>query len=323
MKQVVFGKSGVKVSEMCLGTMMFGDRCDEAKTDRIVSAAIERGVNFVDTAAMYCRGGTEEIVGRVLKGRREKVFLATKVVDGIDHDEVTAGLDESLARLGMDYVDLYLIHWPRPGMRPAGIMRGLNDVVKAGKARFVGCSNFPAWLVTHCNAIARENGWLELVCNQVPYNPIERGIEVEVLQQSHVENVAITTYRVLQQGLFCGKYDPDKPLPAGLRADKDKRIAGWLSRYADGVRYLLQLAEEKGVPPSHVAIGWVRACPVVTCPLVGVSRAEQLEDTIEAFEFDLTAEERDAVSNAFGAEVKEEAGGGYAPLRRDVNLVAD
>lgn len=322
MKHVTFGKSGVEVSEMCLGTMMFGDRCDGPETDRIVSAALERGVNFIDTASMYCRGRTEEILGRVLKGKRDRVFLATKG-NVIDYDGVKASIDESLTRLRMDAVDLYMIHWPQPGMKPTDTMRALNDVVKAGKARFVGCSNFPAWLVTYCNAIARENGWPELVCNQVPYNPIERGIEVEVLQQSRVENIAVTVYRALLQGLFCGKYHPDTPLPAGLRADTDKRITDWLSRYADGLRHLLQLAEDKRVPPSYIGLGWVRACPVVTCPLVGVSRFEQLEDTIGAFEFDLTPEERDAVSKAFGAEVKEESAGRYAALRRDLTLVVE
>ena len=320
MKQVPFGRTGVQVSEMCLGTMMFGHRCDESESGRIVSAALDAGVNFIDTAAMYCDGGTEDIVGRILKGKRDKVFLATKVHRDVDYKTITTSIDESLKRLQTDAVDLYLIHWPKIGMRPEEIMRALNDVVAAGKARFVGCSNYSAWLFAHSNAIAQANGWPELVCNQVPYNLIERGIEVEILPQAVAENVAITVYRPLAMGLLAGKYHPDQPLPDGVRGRTDDRLGRWLTRYADGIRSLLDMAKEKGVHPAHIAIAWVRGSPAVTCPIVGVSRLTQLEDSLKAFDVDLTQEERDALSNAFGAEVKEEAGGDFPKLRRELHL---
>lgn len=320
MKQVVFGRTGVKVSEMCLGTMMFGKRTDEEASDRIVAAALEGGVNFLDTAAMYSDGGCEEVLGRVLRDRRDRVFLATKVHKGVDYESIVGSLDESLTRLGTDHVDLYMIHWPKAGMRPEEIMRALNDVVSAGKTRFVGCSNYPAWLYANSNRVARANGWVELMCNQVPYNPLERGIEVEILPQAVAEKVAITTYRPLSMGLLAGKYDPDKPLPSGTRSTTDDRLSRWLERYAGGVRYVLRLAEERGVTPAQVAIAWVRTSPAVTCPIVGVSRLAQLDDCLRAFAFELSAEERQGISDAFGAEVREEAGGDFPALRRELHL---
>ena len=187
MKNVEFGKTGEKVSEMCLGTMMFGQRCDEAEADRILGAAVERGVNFVDSAPMYSNGHAEEILGRIIKGRREQLFIGTKVHKGLDSQNILESIDESLARMRIDYVDLYMIHWPIEGMRPKEIMEALNGVVTQGKARYVGCCNYPAWLFAHSNAIAERNGWARLVCNQVAYNLIERGVEIEILPQAVAE----------------------------------------------------------------------------------------------------------------------------------------
>ncbi len=320
MKQVAFAATGMQVSEMCLGTMMFGGRCDAAESARVVDAALDAGVNFLDTAALYYDGVTEEVLGRILKGKRERVILGTKVHKGVDYESITESIDESLARLQTDHVDLYMVHWPRVGMNPEEIMRALNDVVAAGKARFVGCCNFSAWLYAHANAIARANGWRELVCNQVPYNPIERGVEVEILPQAIAENVAITIYRPLVMGLLAGKYDPDKPLPGDTRAATDDRPGTWLKRYANGVRHLLKLSRERNVHPAQIAIAWVRSSPAVTCPIVGISREEQLESSLRAFDIDLSPDEREALSHAFGAEVKEEAGGNFPKLRRELFL---
>jgi len=323
MKQVTFGTTGEQVSEMCLGTMMFGERCDEAESDRIVSAALDNGVNFIDTAAMYCDGRTEEMLGRILQGRRDKVFLATKVHKGVDYRSITESIDESLARLRTDHVDLFMIHWPVKGMNPVEIMRALNDVVQAGKTKYVGCCNYPAWLLAHSNAIATADGGPRLVCNQIPYNPIERGVEIEILPQAIAENIAITVYRPLLMGLLAGKYVPGKPLPTDTRSATDERIGDWLERFAGGVRHLLQLAGQKNVTPAQLAIAWVRSCPAVTCPIVGVSRLSQFQDSLKAFQLDLTVEERDDISRGFGAEVKEEAGGRFPGLRRVEDLLGE
>ena len=163
MNYVKFGRTGEKVSEMSLGTMMFGDRCDQAETERILVTAMEHGVNFIDTAAMYCNGTTERILGRIIKGRRDKLFIATKVHKGVDAESILGSIDESLARLQVDHVDLYMIHWPKEGMNPEEVMEALNSVVVQGKARYVGCCNYPAWLYCYSNAIAARNDWAPLV----------------------------------------------------------------------------------------------------------------------------------------------------------------
>jgi len=290
MRYVELGRTGEIVSEMCLGTMMFGDRCDKAESDRILAAAIDHGVNFVDTAAMYCQGYTEEILGRILSGRREKLFITTKVHKGVDG--------------------------------PVEVMEALNGVVTQGKARHVGCCNYPAWLYAHSNVIARCNNWVPLVCNQIPYNLIERGTEVEVLPQAVAEQVAITTYRPLAMGILAGKYQVGEPLPADSRGQTDARIPAWLDKYGQAIKNFDQFATDHNVHPAQLAISWVRHSPAVTSPIVGVSSVKQLQAVFAAFDFDLTAEEYALVTDLFDTEVKEEAGGKFPELRRIMNLVA-
>lgn len=322
MQNVQFGGTGQQVSEMCLGTMMFGDRCDEAESARILDAAMDAGVTFVDTAAMYCNGSTEEILGRILNGKRDRLFITTKVAKSTDGAWVRASLDESLARMQLDYVDLYLIHWPHPQMRLEEMMGALNDVVVQGKARYVGCSNFPAWLLAHCNAIAQREGWAPLVCNQVPYNLIERGIEVEVLPQAVAENIAIATYRPLLMGIFAGKYALDAALPTDSRGQTDARIAAWLDKFGDGLRRFNQFAADRGLHPAQVAVAWQRHARGVTTPIIGVSSERQLHASIAAFDVTLSADECAELTAMFDTEVKEEAGGAFPGLRRSFELVA-
>ena len=181
------GRTGLYVSELCLGTMTFGGKgffeymggLKQDAVDQLMKAAFDAGINFVDTAAMYADGLTEEILGRIMKGgRRDKLFLTTKVHKGVDRASIVSSIDESLKRMQTDHVDLYLIHWPVEGMKPTEIMEALNTVVESGKTRYVGCCNYPAWLLAHHNAIAAANGWARMVNNQVAYNIIERGVEV-------------------------------------------------------------------------------------------------------------------------------------------------
>lgn len=321
MEYVDFGRTGVRVSAMCLGTMMFADRCDEAESDRIVTLALEGGVNFLDTAAMYAGGRTEELLGRILKGRRDRVFLATKV-NSHDPRVIRSSLEESLARLRMDHVDLYLLHWPKPGMDPEAMMAALHDVVQAGKARFLGCCNFPAWLLAHFNTIAAVRGWPRLECNQIPYNPIERGVEVEVLPQACTERLAITVYRPIVFGLLAGKYAPGQPIPPDSRAARDERIPRWLDKYGEGIRLFNRLAADRGLDPGQLAVAWLRHHPAVTNPIVGVSSARQLTANLKAFDVTLTDADYAEINSMFDTAVKEEYAGAFPPLRRDLTLVA-
>lgn len=323
MRTIPFGGTGRTVSRMCLGTMMFGGRCSEREADAILGTALDRGVTFLDTAAMYAEGQTEAILGRTLKGRRERFFVTTKVHRDTRPETIRTSIDESLARMRTEWVDLYMIHWPTAGMDPEGMMRALNDTVAAGKARHVGFCNCPAWLFAHCNAIAAANGWAKLVCNQLPYNLLERGIEVEILPQAAATGIAITTYRALLAGLLAGKYRPGEPLPADTRGQTDPRLGTWLGKYGEGVAGLLAMAVEMGVEPGHLATAWVYGAEGVATPIVGVSSLAQLTSAIDGFELELTEEQRTRLSSFFDTEVKEEAGGKFPGLRRSLDLVAD
>jgi len=306
MEYVELGKTGERVSEMCLGTMMFGDRCDESEAERIVGEAMEHGVNFFDTAAMYCEGYTEEILGRVIKGKRDKLFISTKVHRGIDAEAILASIDESLRRMQIDFVDLYLIHWPVVGMVPEEVMRALDTAVASGKARYVGCSNYPAWLFAHSNAIATRHGWAVLSCNQVAYNLIERGIEVEILPQAMAEHVAITAYRPLAGGLLAGKYSAGQAMADNARGQQDSRIVTWLSQHGESIDCFNRFAADRGVDPAQLALSWVRHSLAVTAPIVGVSTVNQLRTVIGAFQFDLSTDEYTEVTRMFDTAVKEE-----------------
>jgi aryl-alcohol dehydrogenase-like predicted oxidoreductase len=222
----------------------------------------------------------------------------------------------------LDYVDLYMIHWPKVGMRPAEMMEALAAVVKAGKARFVGCCNYPAWLLAHSNEIAAVNGWPKLVCNQIPYNPIERGVEVEILPQAAATNLAITVYRPLIFGLLAGKYQPGAPIPEDSRGQRDERVARWLSKYGDGITRFNQFAAARNLHPAQLAVAWLRHSPAVTCPIIGVSSARQLEASLQAFAVELSDADYAEVTAMFDTAPKEEAGGAFTGLRREVKLIA-
>lgn len=330
MNIVDFGGTGQQVSEMCLGTMMFGDRCDESQSDRILGAALDRGVNFIDTAPMYAGGRTEEILGRIMQGRRDRLFVATKVHKGVDARSILESIDESLARLQTDNVDLYLIHWPVPGMQPAEMMEALDQVVRQGKARLVGACNYPAWLLAHSNAIAERNGWARLVNNQVAYNIMERGVEVEILPQAVAENIAITAYRPLAMGLLTGKYRWGQPIPPDSRGAVSSPIVTWMAQHGESVERFLSFAARRGVHPVQLAIAWVRHSPGVTSPIVGVSSPNQLNASIDAFELDLTDEEYAEINYMFDTDVKEESYQrwpgfrfNFPRLRRHLNLLGE
>ena len=322
MNYIEFANTGVEVSEMCLGTMMFGDRCDEKESARILDTAVSQGVTFIDTAASYCNGLTEEILGRIIKSKRDQLFLGTKVTKTTDADWILRSMDESLSRLQVDYVDLYMIHWPREQMDTLAMMEALNTVVTQGKARYVGCCNFPAWLVAHCNAIAERNGWAKLVGNQIPYNLIERGAEVEIMPQAVADKIAITTYRSLALGLLTGKYQPGQPIPVDSRGTSDKRVPEWLEKYGAAISGFYQFATDRNLHPAQLAVAWVRHSPGVAAPIVGVSSERQLQASIDAFDVTFSTDEYAELTGMFDTAVKEESGGNFAPLRRVFNLVA-
>jgi len=324
----VFPRTEDKVSEICLGTMTFGAKCNYQESEAIVHSALDKGVNFLDTAAMYAEGETEKILGGILKNKRKNLFLGTKVHKGLDHKSITESINESLERLQTDYVDLYMIHWPAEGMDLLVMMSALNEVVKAGKARYIGCCNFPAYLVGSANMIAEKNGWPKLICNQVAYNIFERGVEVEILPQAMAENYAITTYRPLAVGLLAGKYRLGKEFPQNKRGTHDSRVITWFTEYGKKKKKFNLLAEEMNVHPAQLAIAWAAHNPAVTTPVMGVSSESQLEISIKAHEIDMKNGLYERITDMFDTEVKEEGlqlfpglTYNFPRLRRNLNLV--
>lgn len=307
MKLVPFPKHSLPVSKVCLGTMMFGDKCDYPLTEAIVHRALEAGINFFDTAAMYTNGVCEDFLGRALKDYpREKYFMGTKVVKGIDAESIISSIDESLERLQTDYVDLYMVHWPVQGMNLTEMMKALNTVVQNGKTKLIGAANFPAYLMASANLVAAENGWAKLTCNQVAYNLFERGIEVEILPQALLEDIAITAYRPLAVGLLTGKFRPGKPMDDQTRGATDSRVITWLSQHGRGIERFLDFAEKKGVQPAQLASAWVAHNPAITAPIVGVSSLRQLEALIEGVAVELDDTEYQEITDMFDTEVREE-----------------
>jgi len=307
MKYTPFANHPLQVSKLCLGTMTFAASCDYPLSEQIVRTALDNGINFFDTAAMYADGLAEEYLGKSLKSvDREKVFVGTKVVKGIDANSIISGMDESLKRLAMDYVDLYMIHWPVEGMNLTEMMSALNQVVQSGKTKLVGVCNFPAYLIASSNRIAAENGWPALVCNQVAYNLFERGIEVEILPYALLEGIAITAYRPLAVGLLTGKFRQGQKMDEAKRGASDSRVITWLTQHGAGIEAFIAFAEKKGIHPVQLALAWVLHNPAVTSPIVGISSVNQLLLNMESIDVTLTDEEYRTVTGLLDTEVKEE-----------------
>ncbi len=307
MQYVSFPGHPLPVSRICLGTMMFGDKCDAALSEALVAKALELGINAFDTAAMYSAGASEQYLGRALRSvPRDQIFVATKVAKGIDRRSIIESIDESLGRLQMAYVDLYLIHWPVPGMNLTEMMGALNEAVVGGKTRLVGCCNFPAYLLASANAIAAANGWALLRCNQVAYNLIERGVEVEILPQARLEKLAITAYRPLAIGLLTGRLMPGMPMESAARGTTDSRVLTWLSQHGRSLERFVAYAHNKGIEPAQLAAAWVMENPAVTQPILGVSSLTQVESAVRVPAVQLTDAERQEVTDMFQTEVTEE-----------------
>jgi aryl-alcohol dehydrogenase-like predicted oxidoreductase len=323
------GNTNIRVSEICLGTMMFGGKTSPDEAERTMLKALENGINFFDTANKYEEGRSEEIIGQALAYRREQVVLASKFgypsADPPNHQGLSAtnimrALEDSLRRLKTDYLDLYYVHWPRYEMHLESLLRALDDLVHQGKVRAVGVCNFPAWLLCRSLWLSEVKHLSPFVALQVPYNLIERGIEVEVLPFCQAENVAVVPYRPLAIGTLTGKYL--ESLDADSRGARDKRVTTWNERYRDAIARLQSSGEERWhKSATQVAIAWVRDHPVVTSTLVGISRADQLEALLAIEDWYLSAEEREEVAGWFPTAVWEEGGGAYPDWRRAYGLL--
>ncbi|SDH44583.1 aldo/keto reductase [Nonomuraea jiangxiensis] len=312
MDHLNLGHSGLRVSRACLGTMNFGTEYglaagDEAEAGRVIDAFLEAGGNFIDTADLYHRGETEEILGRALKGRREWVVLATKGAmpvgpegRGLSRRHLTRALDASLRRLGTDYIDLYQCHQWDPLTPIDEVMATLDAFVRAGKVRYLGCSNFTATQIVESQWAAERVGGTPFVSLQPQYSLVQRVIEAEILPACERHGMGTVVYGTLGGGVLTGRYrhgeipDPDSRMGRllGQSVPAANRWARSLlnDRNLAIAEELVKVAAELGAAPAEVALAWVAGRPGVTSVLIGPRSVEQLRGNLAAFELELPRE---------------------------------
>ena len=311
MQSIRLGNSGLKVSKLCLGCMSYGtpDRGNHAWTlpeDQsrpFIKSALEAGINFFDTANVYSDGTSEEIVGRALKdfAKRDELVIATKVHGRMRPDANGAGLsrkailteiDHSLRRLGTDYVDLYQIHRWDYETPIAETLEALDDVVRAGKARYLGASSMFAWQFAQSLAIAERNGWTRFVSMQNHYNLTYREEEREMMPLCAAEGVGVIPWSPLARGRLARPFSEKN---ATSRGESDQFGNKMYARTEDADRQVIdrveQIAKQRGVPMAQVALAWQYAKPFVTSPIIGATKPEHLTDALAAMELKLTADE--------------------------------
>ncbi len=305
----LLGRTGVRVSNLCLGAMMFGWRTEPAESYAIVDRAIDAGVNFIDTANVYARGRSEEVTGEALarNGKRNRIVLATKFYGSMDDSDPNAqgasrrhivdACEASLRRLGTDWIDLYQIHRPSPDTAVDETLRALDDLVRQGKVRHLGTSTFAAWQFVESLWASEKHGLNRFVCEQQPYNLLDRRVERELMPMARTYGVATIPWSPLGGGLLTGKYRRGEEPPAGTRFANANAIQRrrYNDRIFDVIEGLEPLARDRGVTLSQYALAWVMAQPGVTSPIVGPRTMEQLEDNLPAAEVGITEEDARAI----------------------------
>ncbi|MFC7513440.1 aldo/keto reductase [Herbaspirillum sp. GCM10030257] len=308
MQYTKLGATGLTVSRLCLGTMTFGLQTNDAGAVAIMDRAAEAGVSFIDTADVYPLGGndasignTEEIVGRWLKGKRNRFVLATKAVgrtgpcawdQGASRKHLLDAIDASLLRLGTDYVDLYQLHSDDPTTPLDETLEALDVIVRSGKARYIGVSNFLAYRIAKVLGRAEVRNLTKIVSVQPRYSLLFREIERELLPLAAEDRLGVIPYNPLAGGLLTGKHSLQEGPAQGTRftlgtAAERYQERYWHDREFRTVEALRAVVEEAGLPLTTVAVAWVLANPVVTSAIIGASRAEQLDDTLRAVELRL------------------------------------
>jgi aryl-alcohol dehydrogenase-like predicted oxidoreductase len=306
MEYVKLGSTGLDVSPICLGCMSYGEpgrgahpwSLDEDASRPFFRQAIEAGINFFDTANVYSAGSSEEITGRALRdfARRDEIVLATKVHGrmrpgpngaGLSRKSIMAEIDASLVRLGTDYVDLYQIHRWDPLVPIEETLKALHDVVKAGKARYIGASSMYAWQFSKALYLASARGWTRFATMQNHYNLLYREEEREMLPLCADQGIGVIPWSPLARGLLTRDWDAatarseTDPFGQSLYVADDRLIAEQLAR----------VAENRGVPRAQIALAWVAGHPAVTAPIIGATKPNHLDDAVAALDIQLTAEE--------------------------------
>jgi len=306
------GRTGVKVSSLCLGCMMFGGRTNASDSYDIIDRSLDAGINFLDTANVYSTGRSEEVTGEALKrnGKRSNVFLATKVHGkmgegpndmGNSRRHIIEQCEASLRRLGTDYIDLYQLHRPQPEIPIDETLRAMDDLVRSGKVRYIGTSTYGAWQLVESLWVSKENHLNRFVCEQPPYNLLDRRIERELIPMAQTYGFGIIPWSPLAGGLLTGKYHRDEPPPPdtrfGTMASNPIQQRRWSDRVFDVIDGLTPIAEDKGVTLSQLSLAWCMQQPGVTSPIIGPRTMEQLEDNLKAADVEITAEDRKRIDS--------------------------
>ncbi|MGI9475525.1 MAG: aldo/keto reductase [Hyphomicrobiaceae bacterium] len=306
MKYKALGATGIKVSELCFGTMSFGGDASEDEADRMFRACRERGINFFDCADVYAGGKSEGILGRVMAGERDDLVITSKChgptgkdvnARGANRRHIVRAVEASLKRLKSDRIDVLLMHRFDDNLPLEETLRALEHVVQSGKVLYLGASNYAAWQVVKALGISERRGWSRIDVIQPMYSLVKRQVEVEILPMAQSENVGVMTYSPIGAGLLSGKYGVDvRPNEGRLVANKQ-----YAERYAaDGTvetaAAFTEFARNMGVHPVSLAVAWVGGHPAVTAPIIGARNVEQLAPALDSVEIDMTPALRAEIS---------------------------
>jgi aryl-alcohol dehydrogenase (NADP+) len=308
MQYVRLGKTGMRVSRICLGMMSYGTSkwrewvLDEAESRPFVQRALEHGINFFDTADMYSLGVSEEVTGRALRdfARRDEVIVATKVFNamgdgpnerGLSRKHIMDGIDASLRRLGMDYVDLYQIHRFDYETPIEETLEALNDVVRAGKARYIGASSMYAWQFARMLAVSELHGWSHFVSMQNHYNLVYREEEREMIPLAVDQGIGLIPWSPLARGFLAGNRTRAKDETTRARTDDFAHNLYYDDNDFEIVDRVVDVARERGVKPAQVALAWMLAKPYITAPIIGATKMAHLDDAVAALDIHLSDEE--------------------------------
>lgn len=300
------GKTGVKVSMLCMGTMSFGGDADEAASAELYRACRDAGINFFDCANTYAGGRSEEILGRLAAGERHDLILTSKVyfptgsdvnAGGATRKHIFRQIETSLKRLGTDYIDIYFVHHFDEVTALDETLRALDDLVRQGKVLYLGASNFAAWQVMKALGISTHQGFAPFSVLQPMYNLLKRQAEVEILPMAEAEELGVTPYSPLAGGLLTGKYAGREAPEAGRFLDNK----AYQARYSDqwmneAAARFSQFARERGYDPAALSVAWVASHPAVTAPLIGARSLRQLEGSLKAVDIRMTPELRAEIS---------------------------
>jgi len=290
MEYVNLRHTGLTISKACLGTMTFGGQVTESDSIRMIHMALDCGINFVDTADVYCGGASEVATGKALVGRRDRVILATKVFNPMSEDlndrglgrrHIIQGLENSLRRLQTDYVDIYYLHQPDYLTPIEETLETMDTLVRSGKVRYVGVSNYASWQISDLLSVAHKNHWTAPVVTQNVYNLLTRGIEDELVPMAQHHDMGIIIYNPLMSGMLTGKHKKGQAVAGSRLADNAVyRARYWSDENIDASIELEAIAAQIGITPTELALRWCSNQPQINSVLLGASKFEHLEQNL-------------------------------------------